>query len=170
MNVIFHTSTAIGATVLLTGTERLGNKPTVTQVIPTALSVFLLGIISHGVLDYIPHCYPLHSKIDVIGGTVMILSVLWFTNASYRLVMGLSFFGSLLPDLIDHTPELLNKHFNLEITVHNNIFPWHWPEYSGSIYDGACIVSTLNHLLLIFTLIFIAWIKRKDLQRIFTRI
>lgn len=169
MNVIFHTTAAIGLTAILTDTSRLGDRPTFAETLPTALSVFVLGIISHGALDYIPHCYPINSKVDVIAGLAMILSITWLTNRHFRSIMGLAFLGAILPDIVDLGPKLLNKYLNLGLTIPDNIFPWHWHIYSGSIYNGTCSVSTLNHLLLILTVGVIVWTRRSDLRCMFKK-
>jgi hypothetical protein len=169
MNVIFHTTTAIGVAALLTDTSRLGNKPTLNQVIPTALCSFLVGVVSHGALDFIPHCYPINSSADVIAGLVMILSITWKANPPFRAIIGLAFLGTIFPDIVDHGPKMINRYFNLGMTIPENIFPWHWHEYTGSIYDGVCNVSTINHLILVFTLGVVLWTRRTDLEKVFKR-
>jgi hypothetical protein len=167
MNVIFHTTTAIGVTVLLTDTSRIGIRPTTIQVAPTAFYAFGMGIISHGILDFIPHCYPINSKLDVIAGIVMILSTTWLTNRHFRVIMGLAFLGAVFPDIVDLGPKILNKQLNLGLTFPGNMFPWHWRIYSGSIYDGNCNISILNHFLLVLTVVLILWSRRTDLKNIF---
>ena len=169
MNVIFHTTTAIAVTVLLTDTSRLGNRPTAVQVIPTALYAFATGIISHGVLDFIPHCYPINSKLDVTAGLAMILSTTWLTNRHFRVISGLAFLGAIFPDIVDLGPKILNSYLNLGLTIPDNIFPWHWHTYSGSIYNGTCNISTLNHLLLVLIVLVIFWTRRTDLKTIFRK-
>ena len=169
MNVIFHTTTAIGVTVLLTNTIRIGDRPTTNKVIPTALCVFAIGIISHGVSDFIPHCYPINSRVDVITGLIVIFSTIWLTNRHYRLIIGLAFLGCIFPDIVDLAPKTINRHLNLGLTIPNNIFPWHWHEYSGSIYNGNCNVSTLNHLLLAISIIIALWTRQTDLKIIFKK-
>jgi hypothetical protein len=169
MNVIFHTTTAIGVTVLLTDTIRLGNRPTIIQVIPTALCAFVIGIISHGVLDFIPHCYPINSKLDVIAGLAMILCTTWLTNRHFRVIAGLACLGAIFPDVVDLGPKIISKYLNLGLALPDNFFPWHWHMYSGSIYNGTCNVSTLNHLLLLLTIGVILWTRRTDLKVIIKR-
>jgi hypothetical protein len=166
MNVIFHTTTAIGLTVLLADTNRLGNKPTLTQVMPTALYAFSLGVVSHGALDFVPHCYPMNSKVDVIAGLVMIFSMTWLTNRHFRAIIGLAFLGTIFPDIVDLGPKIINRQLNLGLSLPENIFPWHWHEYSGSIYNGTCNVSTINHFLLVLTVGVVLWTRRIALEKI----
>jgi len=164
MNVLFHTTTAIGVTVLLTDTVRLGNKPTLKRVIPTGFYAFSIGIISHGALDFIPHCYPINSKVDAIGGLLMILIAIWLTNRHFRVITGLACLGAIFPDIVDLGPKIINKQLNLGLTLPDNIFPWHWHTYSGSIYTETCNVSSLNHLLLLLTIGIVLWTRRTDLK------
>lgn len=164
MNVIFHTTTAIGVAVLLTDTVRLGDKPTLIRVIPTSLYAFSIGIISHGALDFIPHCYPINSKADVIVGLLMILMAIWLTNRYFRVITGLACFGAIIPDIVDLGPKIIDKQMNLNLSLQENIFPWHWHAYSGSIYNGTCDVSTINHLLLLLTIGIVLWTRRADLK------
>lgn len=169
MNIIFHTTTAIGVTVLVTDTVRLGDKPSLNRVIPTALYAFFIGIISHGGLDFIPHCYPINSKLDVIAGLLMILLTLRLTNRHFRTITGFASLGAIFPDLVDLGPKIVNKHLNLGLTLPDNIFPWHWHAYSGSIYNGACNVSTFNHLLLLLMIGAILWTRQTDSKAIFKK-
>ena len=163
MNVIFHTTTAIAVTVLLTDTSRLGDRPTLKKALPTAFCCFAIGIISHGALDFIPHCYPINSRLDGIAGLLLILLTIWLTNRHYRLISGLACIGSIFPDLLDLGPKIINKQLSLRLTLPDNIFPWHWHTYSGSINDGRCNVSALNHLLLLFTIGAVIWTRRSDI-------
>jgi hypothetical protein len=164
MNVIFHTTTAFGVSVLLTDTKAMATA-TNKKVIEAGVFGFLLGLLSHGTLDYIPHCYPINSKLDAIAGLTMIIALVWLTKKRYRLITGLSFVGSLFPDLVDLSPGILNKQLGLSLPIINKIFPWHWHEYSGSIYGGDCGVSTANHLFVILTVIIICWSRRSDLKQ-----
>jgi hypothetical protein len=166
MNVLFHTITAISVAVLLTDTKKIELSKTSRIVVITSISTFALGIISHGVLDYIPHCYPINSKLDVIASLASIVATLWFTNKKYRLIMVLSFLGSIFPDLVDLSPSIINKQFALHLPIFEKLFPWHLHKYSGSIYTGDCNNSTLNHILLLSTVFIICWFRKTDLKAI----
>ena len=169
MNVIFHTTTAISVAVLLTDTKRIEQLTISKSVIWTSMLAFTVGLISHGVLDYIPHCYPINSKIDAIAGLTMILLITWLTNKKYRLIMGLSFLGCIFPDLVDLLPSIINKQLGLSLPIIDQVFPWHLHDYSGSIYNENCNNSTLNHVLLLLTVCIICWCRRTDLKRIFRK-
>ncbi|MDJ1491833.1 hypothetical protein QNI19_02745 [Cytophagaceae bacterium DM2B3-1] len=165
MNVLFHTTTAIGVAVLLTNTTQLEKSHSLINRITTGIAAFTVGAISHGALDYIPHCYPINSKIDVAIGLAMILVVTWLTHKRYRIIVGASFLGCIFPDIADLSPAIINKQVGLNLPVFSKIFPWHWHAYSGSIYTGDCNVSTINHLLLIVVICAICWYRQEDVKR-----
>ena len=167
MNIIFHTTAAIGIAVLLTERNEIDNSPNIKNVFEASIFAFTLGIISHGVLDYIPHCYPINSKFDVILGLIIIITTTFWANINYRPVIVLSFIGSIFPDLVDLLPNIINKQFGFHLLIVNKVFPWHWSNYSGSIYRNDCNVSTMNHVLLILTVGIICWNKRNVIKQIF---
>jgi hypothetical protein len=108
MNVIFHTTTAISVALLLTDTNKIKQSTTSEIIYWSSLFAFTVGLISHGALDYIPHCYPINSKVDAIAGLTMILITIWLTNKKYRLIIGFSFLGSIAPDIVDLSPSIIN--------------------------------------------------------------
>jgi len=169
MNVIFHTTVAISVVILLTDTKRIEQSTTSKNFIWTSILAFTVGLISHGVLDYIPHCYPVNSKLDAIAGLTMILTTTWLTNKKYRLIMGLSFLGSVFPDLVDLLPSIINKQLGLGLPTIDKIFPWHLHDYSGSIYNSNCNNSTLNYMLLILIICIVFWCRRTDVKAIFKK-
>ncbi len=124
MNVIFHTATAISVAVLLTDTKRIEQSTTSSNVIWTSILAFTVGLISHGALDYIPHCYPINSKLDAIVGLTIILTTTWLTNKKYRIIIALSFLGSIFPDLVDLSPSIINQQLGLNLPTFEKVFPW----------------------------------------------
>jgi hypothetical protein len=169
MNVVFHTTAAIGIAVLLTDTKKIESSVDFKDIILISMAAFIAGIISHGALDYIPHCYPINSKIDAIAGLIIILTTIWLANKKYRLIMVFSFLGCILPDLIDLLPNILNKQLGLNLPVIDKIFLWHFHDYSGSIYTSNCKYSTLNHILLLLNTFIVCWCRRKDLKIMFNK-
>lgn len=169
MNVIFHVITAIGIAVAITDSKAIEKSVTSRKVIVTSFFAFLVGVISHGALDYIPHCYPINSKIDVILGLAIIIATLWKTNRKYRVIVFFSFLGSVLPDLIDLLPAIANKQLGLDLPIIDKIFPWHLHDYSGSIFKEDCATSTLNHILLLLTLTIDYWSRRGDWRTMFRK-
>jgi hypothetical protein len=169
MNVLLHITSAIGVAVLLTDTKRIEHQSPVMTIMLTSAIGFLFGIIAHGALDYIPHGYPVNSKLDAIGGLIIIIVTILLTNKKYRIIIGLTLLGSLFPDLIDLSPSIANKQLGLSLPEGNKIFPWHWHEYSGSIYSGPYSISTLNHFLVILGVTGSCWLRLSDLQVIFSK-
>ena len=170
MNIIFHTTTAISVAVLLTDTKRIEQGSTSKKILWTSIFGFIVGVISHGALDYIPHCYPVNAKLDAIAGLTMILTTTWLTNKKYRLIMGLSFLGSIFPDLVDLLPGIIIKQLGLSLPTNNKIFPWHLHDYSGSIYQHNCDNSTLNYILLLLIIIIVCWCRWTDAKTIFKKV
>jgi hypothetical protein len=169
MNILFHTTTAISVAVLLTDTNRIKQATNSKIIYWTSFFAFTVSLISHGALDYIPHCYPINSKLDAIAGLTMILLTIWLANKKYRLIIGLAFAGCIFPDLVDQLPSILNKEFGFELPILAKIFPWHLKEYSGSIYSGNCNISNLNHVLLIFAVAIIFFCRWNDVTIIFKK-
>ncbi len=167
MNVLFHITAAVGVAVMLTDTDKIKPGNTLVQNSRTMLSVFAGGIISHGAIDYIPHCYPVNSKADIVCGFILICTLLFLTRTGFRMITGLAIFGGILPDLIDLGPAMMNGILNTNLPVFPKIFPWHWKVYSGSVYTGNCNVSTFNHFLLLLMVAFICLLRKKDFLSIF---
>ena len=169
MNILFHTTTAISVAVLLTDTNRIKQSTNSKIIYWTSFFAFTVSLISHGALDYIPHGYPINSKFDAIAGLTMILITTWLANKKYRLIIGLAFLGSIVPDIIDLSPAIINKQLGLSIPMIDKIFPWHFHEYSGSIYTGNCNISTLNHILLFLTISLVFVYRWTDVIIIFKK-
>ena len=169
MNVLFHLTTGIGIAAALTDTRNIHLEGTFKDKLIVTINGFIIGVTSHGVLDYVPHCYPVNSKVDVFLGLVILLLFTFLANKKYRLIVGLIFLGCIFPDLVDLSPAILNKHLGLGLPEFNKIFPWHWHNYSGSIYANRCDVSTLNHVLVLIVVAITCWYRRTDLKIIFNK-
>jgi len=165
MNVLFHTTAAIGVVVMLTDTTTVG-KTTLSKI-QVGVTAFFVGVISHGALDYIPHCYPINPKIDVIVGFIIISALTFMSHQKYRVIVALAFLGGIFPDLIDLSPQILNKYLGLNLPINDKIFPWHWEKYSGSIFIDDCKTSALNHTILVLVVMTICFRRRTDFKNIF---
>lgn len=162
MNVMFHIATGLSTAVLLTDTSEINRNSAYKKILPIALFGFVIGIISHGALDYIPHCYPINSKLDILLGLLSILILLLISKEKYKLIFLGSLIGCVFPDIVDLLPSMLNKFLRLELPVLEKLFPWHWKQYSGSIYTDECNVSFINHSLVLLTVSLILWSRKKD--------
>jgi len=162
MNVMFHIATGLSTAVLLTDTSEINRNSAYKKILPIALFGFVIGIISHGALDYIPHCYPINSKLDILLGLLSILILLLISKEKYKLIFLGSLIGCVFPDIVDLLPSMLNTSLRLELPVLEKLFPWHWKQYSGSIYTDECNVSFINHSLVLLTVSLILWSRKKD--------
>ncbi len=168
MNILFHLTTGIAIITTLADTEQLEKEPLI-QTFKVGISAFIIGIISHGALDYIPHCYPISSKVDVSIGFLLLLFCIWKVRNRYKIVVSFALLGCIFPDLLDLAPALINKYLGLELPIFNKIFPWHFHEYSGSIYTENCTVSTINHSLVVLTSCLIILFRWNDFRNIFIK-
>lgn len=162
MNVIFHLSTAFSIAVIYT--DKVQQKRNHKSQVFTYLSALTLSLLSHGILDMTPHCYPINAKLDVVIGSFAILSTFWLIRPTHKLFFCGCLFFSILPDIIDLSPQIANSHLGFHLPIYQHIFPWHWKIFSGSIYNKSCLYSNIIHFLLICLLIFIFYKKRRNLQ------
>ncbi|MCH5717503.1 hypothetical protein [Niabella hibiscisoli] len=122
MNVIFHTVSAIGVVAMVTDTSIV--KPDNYRAVTTVATIALFAaVFFHGVLDYMPHCYPVHSKWDVVIGLCIIATGTILVRKTYRLIVVAAFAGCILPDIIDLLPAISNKYMGWEIPIMQPIFP-----------------------------------------------
>lgn len=162
MNVLFHTAISIGISAAITNPKTIeeGNNFTKVKFI---IILFCIGIFSHGLLDIIPHCYPINSKIDFLISSFLICAIINLTNKRYKILIAFSFIGSLFPDIVDLAVPILNKYANLNLLVHENYFPWHWKIYSGSIYISDCTNSTIYQAILVIGVALICYFNRSNI-------
>ena len=119
----------------------------------------------HGMLDYVPHSYPIPSSLDVVISLALFFGSLFVVGSRRWLTFTVCFLGSIFPDLVDLGPALLNRHLGWSIPV-VKVFPWHWRQYSGSVYDGSrSAESVLYHLLVLASSFSLLWINRKSLSK-----
>lgn len=162
MNIVFHTTVAIGICVAITNTKKLAEQP--KQRFLFAGIALIVGVILHGFLDYIPHCYPFSGLIDVAFSLSIMAIVTLCCKTFYVPIVLSAFTGSILPDLIDLAPSILNAKLGRSLQAHQPIFPWHWKNYSGSIFIKDCNASHLNHLLVIITVLLLIFCRKDDVK------
>ncbi|MCB0840606.1 MAG: hypothetical protein KDE26_09975 [Bacteroidetes bacterium] len=166
MNVLFHIAAGTAIIANSSKEETLSSKDQLTKT----FTGFTLGVISHGILDYSPHCYPVNSKVDVIVSLIIIIALILLSQKVWKFIVGGTLFGCIFPDLVDLSPGMINSLFGMHLPTFPPVFPWHFPEYSGSIYSGDCDVSFVNHLLTLFVCGGMVWLNRKIFVKIFKRI
>ncbi len=128
---------------------------------------FITGILIHGVLDYLPHSYPFSSKFDIIFALILFTVGFLVTQKQNRLLVLVCFAGAIFPDVIDLGGEIANKYLGIPVPYLSfNIFPWHWKEYSGSIYDGnKQLESNILHISFLLICFGLLYVYRKRFLR-----
>ncbi len=95
------------------------------------------GLLSHGVLDGLKHGYPISAVADIIMGAVLAVAWCFAVRRPLRLLFAAVIAAALLPDIIDHGTAMLRWKAGWDVSVNrSHIFPWHWPEGSGSLHPG----------------------------------
>ena len=153
VNVTFHVLTGIGVAASLSP-----RKPPVSRI--AVVAGLASTICLHGLLDYVPHSYPIKSSIDVALALLLFGAALSLAKPHLRLLLVTCFLGSILPDLIDLAPGILNRHVGLNLPE-VKLFPWHWRQYSGSVHDGSRMAESMAaHLLVSAVALFLIWRAR----------
>lgn len=135
MNIVFHTLTGCAAAGLFTG--KIEDKTKKNQTVIIYIAVFLIGIMTHGILDFLPHQYPFKADIDIIISLTFFTLFLIFIQPKFILLFCVSFFGSIFPDLVDIGPRIIKELLGISVpSFAYKIFPWHTAKYSGSIFTG----------------------------------
>jgi hypothetical protein len=62
---------------------------------------FVAGVVEHGVMDYIPHSYPIPSGVDVVLSLILLIVAVAQTKPQFRVLVAACFIGSVFPDLAD---------------------------------------------------------------------
>ena len=151
MNIAFHTFTALA--IGQSAACRLEVARSRAQRITIGVVTFLLGVMSHGVLDGLPHEYPF----QWLGETVLTAALLaiWMAiiQPRYRILLLVAVAGALLPDVIDHVPRDLNRHLGTHLPELTKLFPWHHRggsgSLSGTVPPDARLASIANHIIVV---------------------
>jgi hypothetical protein len=133
-----------------------------------AALTFLLCVMSHGVLDGLPHEYPFRALGDTLWTLGLFCGWMLFIRPRFRPLLAIAFVGAELPDLIDHVPRDLNRHLGLHLPVLPKLFPWHHPEGSGSlsgyVLPMARVASLVNHVIVVTFAATLMWLSRNALR------
>ena len=164
MGVTFHalTSVSIAATIAAQTKNPLDGMHLKGHGV-FLLIILCVCILSHGILDVLPHQYPLPASVDVVMSLIGITGVAFCTKKDRRFLLLFCFLGCLLPDVIDLTFPILNRKLGMAFPTYR-IFPWHWPAYSGSIFDGRRLFeSTCYHSVVVSLCLLIVYVYRHEL-------
>lgn len=165
MNVTFHVFGSI-ATAAVLGLSPDEKWSSVSALKKYAIG-FVTGVIIHGVLDFLPHNYPIASKFDVIFALFILVLGLFLAQNRNRFLILVCFSGAIFPDVVDLGAGIANKHLGIPIPqLDFKLSPWHWKEYSGSIYDGSRFFeSTVYHVLFLLMCVSLIYAYRNSFFR-----
>jgi hypothetical protein len=167
MNVTFHTLAGLATAAVISPRLKADVSPWLftRQDLPWLSIGFASGVLTHGLLDYAPHAYPIKSAVDVLVSLAVFCVALFLARRRNWLLLGVCFIGCIFPDLIDLGPAIVNKRLGWSLPV-VKIFPWHWRDYSGSIYDGSrAVESSLYHLIVAGVCSVLLYAYRRELFR-----
>lgn len=123
---------------------------------------FGIALLLHGLLDYAPYSYPIPSALHVPLSLGLWLVATRYAKPQHRILVGICFLGGVFPDLLDLAPPLANRHLGWALPV-TEFFPWHWRQYSGSIYDGShALESVILHSIVIAIALGLLWRFRRS--------
>ena len=122
-----------------------------------------MGVILHGVLDLVPHSYPIRSDVDVVLSLALFACAMICAKRQNLILLAACFLGAIVPDVVDLAPAIVNHHLGWSLPV-VKLFPWHWHRYSGSIYDGSHAAESLSlHLVVVALCAIFLYANRRSL-------
>jgi hypothetical protein len=166
VNVAFHSLAALAigqaAACRTTPTDLPRRRLAIAAI------AFVLGMMSHGVLDGLPHEYPFRWLGDTVASIALVGTWMAITRAGYRSLPMIAIVGALLPDVIDHVPRDINHHLGTHLPELQKIFPWHHPGGSGSLSGvvpyRAHVASIANHIIVVSFCAAVLWLSRRALR------
>jgi hypothetical protein len=118
------------------------------------------------VLDGLKHGYPIQTVPDVVCAGVLAICWCLCVRRRFFLLFASVSLASVTPDIVDLGPRMLHSATGIWTPMLNAtpLFPWHWPDGSGSMYSMLSkapeskrildigqnrIVSWTNHLIVV---------------------
>ena len=138
MNVTFHALAAVGiAHIAAIRLEPSGEGWFCRSDLWVLGSAFTLGVLSHGVLDGLKHGYPIQTVPDILCAGILAISWCMCVHRRFFLLFASVSLASFAPDIVDHGPKMLRAATGIWTPVlhASPLFPWHWPDGSGSMYS-----------------------------------
>ncbi|HEY7403908.1 MAG TPA: hypothetical protein VIB39_10325 [Candidatus Angelobacter sp.] len=161
------------ATAAVLTSRDTGQEPTRSAMrdqLPVLAGGFVAGLLLHGVLDFLPHSYPIKPSLDVASSLCLFGAAIIFSKRRHLLLITACFLGAIFPDLIDLGPAILKSRLGWSLPVVKKTFPWHWPQYSGSIYDGSKALQSFSlHVVVIGLSLGVLYQYRRALFRFWER-
>lgn len=129
MNITYHTMVGIASSsVIAKKYSTKDNKKDNYKILKVIIIGIIVNILLHGVLDLIPHNYPISLMNDIILVLCLSIFSIIFIKKKYRILTLSCICGSILPDIIDK--------FIVKIVLNskNYLFPWHDSEVVNKFY------------------------------------
>jgi hypothetical protein len=166
LNVAFHTLSALA--IGQTAAWRIDVADRRERPVAIVALVFVLGVMSHGVLDGLPHEYPFKWLGDTVSTTALVVIWMAIIEPRHRALLLFAIFSAILPDIIDHVPRDLNRHLGTHLPELTKLFPWHHRGGSGSLSVNvpldARIASIAYHIIVVTFSIVMLWLSRRALR------
>ncbi|WP_142414294.1 hypothetical protein [Hathewaya massiliensis] len=121
MNLTYHTLVGVTTSTVISNNNHNINIKNIWIPI-------LLNILLHGLMDIIPHNYPLSLFIDCVFTSILILLVLIFFNKRKYKITLICVFGAIIPDIID---KLIIKYL---LHSNNYLFIFHKSKFINRFY------------------------------------
>lgn len=96
LNLVFHTAFSISTSSVLS--KNIEQKHSTIKYLVMG---FIGNILVHGVMDLIPHNYPIQTKFDILFSVAMFLLTIIIVNKKFVPMGFCCFLGGALPDIID---------------------------------------------------------------------
>ncbi|HHV30617.1 hypothetical protein [Acetivibrio mesophilus] len=142
MNLVFHTVFSVSTSPIVAKNIVKTNKP--LRYLGLG---FASNIIMHGVMDLVPHDYPVTTMVDISISFVLFLLSIIFVKRELRNSVFFCFLGGVLPDLIDKGLFRVLRMNSIKL------FPWHWANVINFFYkwyfNHAWLFSICNALAII---------------------
>jgi hypothetical protein len=167
MNVTFHALTAVGiAHVAAMRLETAGDDRFYRPDVWVLGSAMCLGVLCHGVLDGLKHAYPIRAVPDVLCAGLLAICWCLCVRRRFSLLFAGVILASFAPDIVDFGPKMLRSFTGISMPMVDvaPLFPWHWPDGSGSMYSILSkapertrildtgqngIISLINHVIVV---------------------
>lgn len=144
MNLVFHTIFSVSSSTI-------GSKK-VEENKKLYLSLGFVGnIITHGIMDILPHDYPLSKNSDALISLAIFLLSIAFVKKEYALCVFSCFFGGVLPDLIDKLilPIMGLRKFKLFPFHRANVINFFYKWYKYEIFKLFNVLAILVSLVIL---------------------
>jgi len=152
VNLIFHTVFSVSTSPVIS--KKIVKSDKTLKYLGLG---FISNIIMHGVMDLVPHDYPITTMMDVFISFALFFLAIIFVKKEFRSAVFFCFLGGALPDLVD-------KGFFRVLRMNSiKLFPWHWSNVINFFYKWYKHnwLFTMGNILAIVVSLCLLWANRK---------